>query len=80
MMCGYDLKLIELSKLYTTVPIIAVAEQSVEDFGKVVSVGASAASAGSVFVYSSTNKSVLINYPSIKQREKIIDKTQSVGV
>ena len=40
MMCGYDLKLIELSKLYTTVPIIACGGAKCrEDFGKVVSVG-----------------------------------------
>ena len=80
MMCGYDLKLIKLSKLHTTVPIIACGGAKCrEDFGTVASVGASAAAAGSVFVYSSTNKSVLINYPSIKQREEIIDKTKSLG-
>ena len=47
-----------------------------EDFATaIITGGASAVSAGSLFVYKSENRGVLINYPSQKElREKIFEK------
>lgn len=63
---GFDLKLVESITSKVDVPVIAVGGAgSLSDIHDVVhKSGASAAAAGSLFVYHGKHKAVLINYPS----------------
>lgn len=64
MMKGYDYDLIGKISSSVNVPIVACGGAGcVEDCKKVVACGASAAAAGSLFVYWGRLKAVLINYP-----------------
>ena len=79
-MKGYDLELIKLVSKSATVPVIACSGASKrDDLLTAVYSGASAAGASSIFVYSSTLKSVLINYPSINEREKLFKSSTQKG-
>ena len=64
-MTGYDLDLVKSITSSVGIPVIACGGAgSVQDLINVVKKGgASAAGAGSVFVYQGKNRSVLINYP-----------------
>ncbi|MBN2663711.1 MAG: imidazole glycerol phosphate synthase subunit HisF [Bacteroidales bacterium] len=76
---GYDLELIKQVTKNVNIPVIANGGAScVEDFEKAVNIGgASAVSAGSLFVYKSENRGVLINYPSQNElKEKLFSKIQ----
>ncbi len=65
LMKGYDLKLIEEISRAVSIPVIACGGAgSVSDLRSVVSCGASAAAAGSLFVFTGAHKAVLISYPS----------------
>lgn len=65
MMGGYDLELIEKVSTVVGVPVIACGGAgSLSDCVKAVKVGASAAAAGSLFVYYGSLHAVLINYPT----------------
>lgn len=70
---GYDLQLIKLASETVNLPVIALGGAgNLEDMKKVVDIGmASAASAGSLFVYSGKNKGILINYPEKEDFEEI---------
>jgi cyclase len=62
---GYDLALIHKVSHAVNIPVIAVGVAgSVEDFRVAVSQGASAVSAGSMFVFQRPHRAVLISYPS----------------
>ncbi|CAF30639.1 AglZ/HisF2 family acetamidino modification protein [Methanococcus maripaludis] len=63
-MKGYNLKLIgEISKA-VKIPIVALGGAgSLKDLDDAINVGASAAGAGSLFIYYGPHKAVLINYP-----------------
>lgn len=62
--CGYDLKLIRTVAATVRVPIIACGgASSLEDMREAVTAGASAAAAGSLFVFYGPHRAVLINYP-----------------
>ena len=63
---GYDIQLLKHVTASVNIPIVANGGASdVNDFSDaVINGGASAVAAGSMFVYKSTNKGVLINYPS----------------
>lgn len=69
---GYDLKTIEEISAAVKIPVIAsCGSHNIEDFKKAKEAGASAAAAGSQFVYFGSQKSVLINYPITESmREK----------
>ena len=74
---GYDIDLIKKVSESVSIPVVANGGASkVEDFtNAIINGGASAVSAGSLFVYKSENRGVLINYPSQKDlREKIFEK------
>jgi cyclase len=74
---GYDLEMIKQVTENVNIPVIANGGAScVEDFEKAVNIGgASAVAAGSLFVYKSENRGVLINYPSQEAlKEKLFDK------
>jgi len=74
---GYDLELIKQVTEHISIPVIANGGAScVEDFEKAVNLGgASAVAAGSLFVYKSENRGVLINYPSQNElKEKLFSK------
>lgn len=71
-MTGYDLKIItEISK-NINIPIIACGGAgSYNDLKDGIAAGASAVSAGSMFVFHGPRKAVLISYPDKKEIEKI---------
>lgn len=71
MMNSYDYDLIQQVSSAVSVPVIACGgASSLEDCVKAVDHGASAAAAGSLFVYYGPKKAVLINYPT--QEELIL--------
>ncbi len=62
---GYDLDLIKRVSSAVTVPVVACGGAGrVEHLAEAVRAGASAAAAGSLFVFSGRRNAVLINYPS----------------
>ncbi len=65
LMKGYDTKLVaEISKIIS-IPIIACGGAgSISDLKDAISSGASAAAAGSLFVFTGSHKAVMISYPS----------------
>lgn len=64
-MIGYDLELIKRISSAVSIPLIACGGAGkTEDLAKAIRAGASAAAAGSLFVYQGINRSVLINFPS----------------
>ena len=64
MMAGYDLDLIRSVTQLVNVPVVVCGGAgSVEHFQQAVSNGASAVSAGSMFVFHGKHRAVLINYP-----------------
>lgn len=72
-MDGYDTKLIELITSATQVPVVACGGAGkLSDLKKAVESGASAAAAGSLFIYHGPHKAVLINYPTQIELQKIL--------
>lgn len=68
MMNGYDYELIGEVAQSVQVPVIACGGAgSLQDCRKAIDSGASAAAAGSIFVFWGVNKAVLINYPDSAQ-------------
>ena len=64
MYLGYDLELVSELSSQLSIPLIACGGASnYDDFNKVIKAGASAAAAGSVFVYQGPHRAVLISYP-----------------
>ncbi len=74
---GYDINLIKKVSEAVNIPVVANGGTSkIEDFSAAVLIGgASAVAAGSLFVYKSKNRGVLINYPSQDElKEKLFEK------
>jgi len=72
LMNGYDTELVEKVAKAVSIPVIACGGAGkTEDFKSAVKAGASAVSAGSMFVFFGPNRAVLINYPDVKELEKI---------
>jgi imidazole glycerol-phosphate synthase subunit HisF len=72
-MSGYDVALVEQVCHSVDIPVVASGGASgYIDMAKVLAAGASAASAGSAFVFSGAHKAVLINYPDEAWRQKNI--------
>ncbi len=76
MMKGYDLKLMEIARKETTLPITAIGGSgSLDDVGQLIKkFGIIGAAAGSLFSYKGKLKAVLINYPTFNEKEEIIKK------
>jgi cyclase len=73
MMTGYDLKLIQRLSDTLSVPlVIAGGAGSLKDIREAIDAGASAAAAGSLFIYHGPHKAVLINYPTYKELKEIL--------
>ena len=72
---GYDLVLLKKITEAVSIPVIANGGAGcIDDFNKAINIGgASAVSAGSLFVYKGNNKAILINYPDQQQIEKIME-------
>lgn len=72
-MKGYDYELVKAISNAVNVPLaVCGGAGSLEDCGRVIRYGASAAVAGSLFVYWGSNKAVLINYPERKDINCVI--------
>lgn len=70
---GYDLKLISKVSKAVSVPVIACGGAGrAEDFASAVAAGASAAAAGSLFVFQGRHRAVLISYPPYKELERLL--------
>jgi cyclase len=68
---GYDLDMIEKISHSVNIPLIAVGgASSLSDFKQAAQRGASAVSAGSMFVFQRPHRAVLISYPSQHELEK----------
>ena len=68
MMQGYDYEMIKEISDAVQIPIIACGGAgSLIDCKKAIDSGASAAAAGSIFVFWGVNKAVLINYPDHRE-------------
>jgi imidazole glycerol-phosphate synthase subunit HisF len=78
-MTGYDLALAERIRHTVNIPIsILGGAGSLDDIGALVrTCGVVGASAGSLFVFKGVYKAVLINYPTLAQRDELIRKTLS---
>lgn len=64
-MQGYDLETIQEITCHVDIPVIACGGAGrLDDFRQVIDAGASAAAAGSLFVFQGKHRAVLINYPS----------------
>ena len=70
---GYDTDLISLISKNVKIPVVAVGgAASIDDFKQAVHHGASAVSAGSMFVFQRPHRAVLISYPGQKElKEKL---------
>jgi cyclase len=73
-MKGFDLILTKLVSSAVNVPIVASGGAgSIQDLKEVITIGgASAVTAGSLFVYKGKHNAVLINYPSLSEIQEII--------
>ncbi len=66
-MSGYDEGLIEKVSSLLSIPVVALGGAgTVNDLDTIISKGAHAAAAGSIFIYKGPHKAVLINYPTNK--------------
>ena len=70
---GYDTELIRNDQFRINIPVVAIGgAASSNDFALAVQHGASAVSAGSMFVFQRPHRAVLISYPSQEElKEKV---------
>lgn len=75
MMQGYDLELLQAVTAAVSVPVVACGGAgSVDDLGRAVREGhASAAAAGSLFVFKGRHRAVLINFPGPDELRAVFD-------
>jgi cyclase len=73
---GYDLDLISSVSSSVRIPVVAIGgSSSVDDFTAAIRAGASAVSAGSLFVFQRPHRAVLISYPSQPElKNKVFEK------
>lgn len=72
---GYDLELIKAVASAVTIPVIACGGAgSLRHFSEAMQAGASAAAAGSKFVFYGKHRAVLINYPDEKERMSLFNQ------
>jgi cyclase len=73
-MKGYDIDLIHWVSENVSIPVIAIGgEASIADFSEAIEAGASAVSAGSMFVFQGVHRAVLISYPGYEELEKSLN-------
>jgi cyclase len=73
-MTGYDLALIKEISEAVKIPVVASGGAgSIEDMKQAINNGASAASAGSMFVYKGSHRGVLINYPDKEELKNMFN-------
>lgn len=69
---GYDLGLVQMVSSAVSIPVVACGgARELTDCQKVVKAGASAAAAGSLFVFHGKLRGVLINYPTQQQLREL---------
>lgn len=75
---GYDFDLIRVISKAVGIPVVAIGGAStMNDFLEAVNAGASAVSAGSMFVFQRPHRAVLINYPGQKElNEQLFSQLQ----
>lgn len=79
MMQGYDLEYVKEITRRLSIPVIALGGAGrLEDLKNVIQAGASAAAAGSLFVYYGKHRAVLINYPRQSELEELLKETKSL--
>lgn len=67
-MQGYDFELIKKVSMAVNIPVICCGGAGkIEDFALAIELGASAVSAGSMFVFHGSNRAVLISYPMLRE-------------
>lgn len=73
---GYDSRLIGLVSHAVNIPVVAIGgASSTEDFAAAITAGASAAAAGSLFVFQRPHRAVLISYPTQAElKQKVFEK------
>jgi cyclase len=78
--CGYDVDLIKSINASVNIPVVAIGgAATVDDFAKAVQAGASAVSAGSIFVFQRPHRAVLISYPAQKElKEKLFSQVRQI--
>lgn len=76
LMKGYDIELIRMVSCVVNIPVIASGGAGeIQDFKKAIKYGeASAAAAGSMFVFYGPHKAVLISYPDYQELRKILEE------
>jgi len=77
---GYDTDLIGLVSSKVNIPVVAIGgAATVDDFARAVASGASAVSAGSMFVFQGPHRAVLISYPGQRElKEKFFNQLVQV--
>jgi cyclase len=73
-MKGYDLAMVEQIRDVTTVPLTVLGGAgTLNDIGELIRrFGVIGAAAGSLFVFRGIYRAVLINYPSVAERDRLI--------
>jgi cyclase len=72
LMNGFDHELLKLTRNIVPVPLIFCGGAGdIKDMKEIISLGADAAAAGSLFVFKGKQKGVLINYPSQPQLDEL---------
>jgi cyclase len=74
-MQGMDVDIIREASAALPVPLIAVGgASSLQDIKAAVDAGASAVSAGAMFVFHGPHRAVLITYPKYRELEQLFDR------
>ena len=69
-MNGYDIELIKAVSNTVKIHVLASGGAGkIDDFAKAIEAGASAVSAGAMFVFQGIHRAVLISYPQYKELE-----------
>lgn len=72
-MKGYDLELTKKVSSQISIPLVSCGGcGKITDIKEVIDAGASAAGAGSLFIYQNTNRAVLINFPTQKELKDLL--------
>ena len=80
-MNGYDISLIGMVSRQLSIPVVARGGAGkIEDFAQACTAGASAVTAGSLFVFYGKHRAVLINYPEIPVLENAFQGIHPEGV
>jgi cyclase len=73
-MAGYDIDLIRQVSKSINIPVVASGGAGkIEDFSEAIKAGASAVSAGAMFVFQGVHRAVLISYPKYEELEKLLN-------